>query len=356
MTKKLRIGVLGLVHDHVWGNLNDLTDAEGAELLAVADPNQPLLNRVKDKYGCATYLDHETMLERERLDAVWVFADNARGAELTVRAAKRGLHVMVEKPMAADLAGAERMIDAVERAGVRLMINWPIAWRPQVQEAIALAAGQELGDVWQLSYRVGHAGPKRVGCSAESCDWLYSAEPKGGGAMLDFCSYGVNVAVVLLGRPERLTGIVRRLGDPDLAVEDNAMIAMSYPRAMAVAEGSWTQVGSPTTGYLATIYGTKGAVIVGPGAGGRLWMAKDQHNKNVELTPPPPAPQMANGTAHFLWALETGNEFCPLCRPAVCRDTQEVLDAAIRSAKEGASVTLPQRGAGPHCMPDCFRR
>ena len=341
MSETLRIGVLGLVHDHVWGNLNDLAGAEGAELVAVADPHPSLLDKVKNKYGCATYANHEALVERERLDAAWVYADNAQGAELTVWAAERGLHVMVEKPMAADLAGAERMIDAAQRAGVRLMVNWPIAWRAQVQEAIALAKSPELGDVWQLSYRVGHAGPRRIGSSPESCVWLYSAEPKGGGAMLDFCSYGVNVAVVLLGRPERLTGVVRRLDDPDLAVEDNAMVVMSYPRAMAVAEGSWTQIGNPSTGYLATIYGTKGAVIVGAGHGGRLWKATEEHPGNVEVTPPKPEPHMASALAHFLWALSTDEDFCPLCRPATCRDTQEILAAAVASAQAGKEVVLP---------------
>ena len=61
---------------------------------------------------------------------------------------------------------------------------------------------------------------------------------------------------------------------------------------------------------------------------------------------------MASGTAHFLWALETGNEFHPLCRPAVCRDTQEVLDAAIRSAREGAAESLPL----PPARLDCSKR
>ena len=50
---------------------------------------------------------------------------------------------------------------------------------------------------------------------------------------------------------------------------------------------------------------------------------------------------MIHGTAHLIWVLETDSELHVLCRPAICRDTQEILDAAIRSAAEGVTVTLP---------------
>ena len=61
-----------------------------------------------------------------------LFYDNAQGAEVGVYAAEHGLYVMVEKPMAATLDGAERL-PPPGAAGVRLMINWPVVWRPQVQ-------------------------------------------------------------------------------------------------------------------------------------------------------------------------------------------------------------------------------
>ncbi len=340
MTKTFRIGVLGLTHDHVWGNLEALTALENGELVAAADPNQPLLDKVKEKHGCATYVNYKEMVEQEQLDAIYVFCDNATGADLTVWAAGRGLHVMVEKPMAATLAGAERMIEAAQNAGVRLMINWPVVWRPQVQEAIAIATRPEFGNVYQITHRTGHAGPKEE-CSSYFSDWLYNKELNGAGVLMDLCSYGINLAGVLLGRPERITAVTGRLGREDLSVEDNAIVVMSYPRAIATAEGSWTQVGRPTTGYLATIWGTRGSVTVGPGGGGRLWTTTAEQPESVEIEPPEPEPHMSSGTAHFLWGLATDEEFCPLCRPDACRDTQEIIEAAIVSSQTGRDISLP---------------
>lgn len=344
MSKKWRIGVLGLTHDHVWGNLENLVSQDSTELAGVADPNQPLLDRVREKFGCPTYLNHEELVDRERPDAVFVFCNNALGAELTVWAAERGLHVMVEKPMAATLAGAERMIAAARKANVRLMVNWPVVWRPQVQTALALATRPELGPIWQITHRAGHGGIY-VECSPYFREWIIQKQLNGGGALIDVCSYGINMANVLLGRPQRVTAVTGRLREGEYTVEDNAIVVMSYPQAMATAEGSWGQIGQPLTGYLATIWGANGSVTLGPGRGGRVWSTDAQHPQGVEVTPAQPEPHMANGSAHFAWALTTGNEFHPLCRDTTCRNTQEVLEAAYLSAESHREVTLPLQTA-----------
>lgn len=355
MTKTYRIGVAGLTHDHVWGNLDDVAASANGHLAAVADPHPPLRDRATQQYGCAAYVDYREMVDRESLDVLYVFCDNAQGAVVGAWAARQGLHVLVEKPMAATPDGAERLMAATQAAGVRLMINWPVVWRPQVQAALDIATRPEFGRIWQLTHRAGHGGPEAE-CSSYFRDWILDPKLNGGGALVDLCCYGVNMAQALLGRPERVTAATGQWYEPALPVEDHAVVIMSYPKAMATVEGAWGQVGQPVTGYLATIWGTRGSVTLGPGRGGRLWATLAGQPANVEIAPPSPAPHMANGTAHFLWALETGSEFYPLCRPAVCRDTQEVLDAAIRSAREGAGVALPQQSAGSLCTPDCFRR
>ncbi|MBN2293287.1 MAG: Gfo/Idh/MocA family oxidoreductase [Pirellulales bacterium] len=340
MNKPIRLGILGLTHDHVWGNLEVLADFEDAKLVAVSDPNQPLLDKVKEQWACTTYLDHEELLDEEELDAVFICSDNATGADLTIRAAQHDLHVMVEKPMAATLDGAERMLAAAQKAGVRLMINWPVVWRPQVQAAIDLATRPEFGEIWQITHRAGHGGIY-VECTPYFREWIVKKELNGAGALIDVCSYGVNLAQILLGHPQRVTAVTGNLVERELAVEDNAIIVMSYPGAMATAEGAWGQKGVSFTGYLATIWGTNGSVIVGPGRGGKLWMTTADNPECIEVEPPQPEPHMANGIAHFIWAIATGEEFFPLCRAAICRNTQEVLEAAIISAQSRKEVTLP---------------
>ena len=340
MSTKLRIGVLGLTHDHVWDNLPHVVASDECELVAVADPNLPLLEKVKQEYSPATYTSHEEMVDREKLDAAYVYSDNATGAELAAWAAARGLHVLVEKPMAADLPGAERMLAAVAASGVRMMVNWPFAWWPQLQQAVRMALAGDLGDLWQVKYRAAHAGPKEMGCSSYFCDWLFDPRLNGAGALMDYCCYGANLAGVLLGRPDHVLGITGRLLKPDIDVEDNAMVVMTYSNAVAVAEASWTQVGK-LTGYITAIYGTRATLMVEPRAGGRLLMATAEEPEGVEVEVPDPVSEMANSASHFAACISSGQDFWYLCRPRNCRNAQEILAAALISSESGKRVGLP---------------
>src|SRR5579859_2308837 len=118
MADLIRVGVLGLSHDHIWEALASLAESEMGRLVAAADPRAELQEKVR-AFGCDRVFDNPLhLLESEKLDAVYIYSDNRESTELAVEAARRGLHVMVEKPMAADLAGAVRMAEAVKTAGV----------------------------------------------------------------------------------------------------------------------------------------------------------------------------------------------------------------------------------------------
>src|SRR6266436_2357802 len=127
---RLSVGVLGLSHDHVWGNLAALAAGDHGRLVAAAEPDGRLRERLRDLDGAvATHDTFDALLERRDLDAVMIFSDNRTSADLGVRALGRGLPVMVEKPMAADLPGARALLAAARAAGLPLMVNWPTAWR-----------------------------------------------------------------------------------------------------------------------------------------------------------------------------------------------------------------------------------
>jgi len=342
LTKTFRIGVLGLTHDHVWQNLRELSGTPHGLLTAVADPNKPLLERAKKEFECATYKDPLTLLQRERLDAVYIFGDNALSVEMAEAAAERGLHIMVEKPMAADLIGADRMLAAARRANVRLMVNWPFAWRPQMQHALTLARGGEIGRIWQTKYRAAHEGPLELGCSAFFVGWLYDPELNGAGALMDYGCYGACLSAYLLGLPSRVSAVGGRLCKEDVLAEDNAIILMSYPRAISIAEASWTQIGNLTS-YVAVFYGTSGTIFVEAGEQGRVLVATKDFPDGVAAVVPALPPHLQNSSANFVYCLESGEEFAPLCEARTARDAQEILEAALLAVDSGNDVSLPLR-------------
>src|SRR5919201_1063174 len=104
---RLNVGMLGLSHDHVWGNLAALRAGDQGRLVAAAEPDRELRERLRAlDGGVAVHDSFDALLERRDLDALFVFSDNRTSAELAARALGRGLPVMLEKPMAADLPGA----------------------------------------------------------------------------------------------------------------------------------------------------------------------------------------------------------------------------------------------------------
>lgn len=340
MADKIRVGVLGLSHDHVWSNVQSLFERDDAELVGAADSHDELRSRFSSKFEAEAHADAETLLDGGGMDAVYIFASNAEGASLAVAAAERGLHVLIEKPMAASRIQADAMLAAARRNNVRLMINWPFAWWPQLQHALRLADEGAIGDLWQVKYRAAHAGPQELGCSPAFCDWLFDPQQNGGGALMDYCCYGAVLARVAMGVPSRVTALTGRFCKENITVEDNALLAMTYPRGMATAEGSWTQIGKLTS-YTTAFYGTAGTLLVEPRQGGRLFLATADDPEGSEVEAPPSVPHLIDSAAHFLHGIRTGDAFQSLCQDRVCRDTQEILEAGMQSVEAGSEISLP---------------
>lgn len=341
MSDPIRVGIIGLVHDHIWDNLPLLQDHPLAEIVAIADPNPELSRRATAETGCdRVYDEFEDMLEAEALDAVYIFQSNRTGAEAAQLALSKGIHVMIEKPMASTLEEADGMLVAARQSQARLMINWPIAWWPQLQTAMQIAAKGEIGRVWQVKYRAAHAGPKELGCSDYFCAWLFDPEENGGGALMDYCCYGALLARAIIGMPTRVDAVKGRFCKESITVEDNALLTMTYHDAMATAEGSWTQI-DRMTAYATLIYGTEGTLMIEPLSGGKLLKATREAPDGIEIDVPQPPAHLSQSANHFIHCLKTGESFTSLCQDRICRDTQEILEAGTIAADEGQSVSLP---------------
>lgn len=356
MTAIFRIGVLGLTHDHIWHHAPDLSANPHIEVVHVADEHEDLVRKFSQavKVG-QTYARAEDLLDHEQLDVVMIYADNRRSAELAIAAMRRGLHVIVEKPMASTLEQADRMLTAAATYGVKLMVNWPIAWNPPVRTALRLAADGRIGRITQVEYRAAHIGPKEYGCSPYFYDWLYDAERNGGGVLMDYCCYGAATARVLLGVPHRVTAVGGRYQKEYIQVEDNAVLIMRYPRAIGMAQSSWSQVG-PGVGAGPIIYGTTGTLVVHQRPGSREGhVVKEGQIEVMTLEQPQgesidpvglPAGERS-GLDYFLTCLKSNRPIEGLCSPVISRDVQEILAAGYQSVASGCDVSLPLRPTIP---------
>ncbi len=345
---RLRVGVLGLTHDHVWGNLDRLVQLSGAELVGAADPHPSLREKFQQRYGVSDLAeDYYAFLDSHDLDAVYAFADNRTSSELAVEALNRGLHAMLEKPMAPDLELADRMYSAANRSKKKLMINWPHNWSPRIRMVHKLVKEGVVGEVFKLRYSGGHAGPREIGCSPIFCDWLYEADLNGVGALTDQGGYGATICRWFLGKPSRVMAMGGRLTKDDISDLDNVVMMLRYENAIAINEASWSWIGGfPAAGPL--VYGTEGSIAaMSAREPMEVALIKKGETQLTEIKGDPLPEGEASASEYFVKRVVEDRPIEGLVSPAVCRDAQEILEAAIVSIRTGAEVTIPMDAALP---------
>ena len=290
--------------------------------------NESGVNNVYDSW--------QEMLDKEELDIVQACAENNAGPEIVEAASAKGIHVVSEKPMAARLSQADQMLKASEKAGTKLMINWPTAWSPALNTAMKLIKDGTIGDVFYFKWRSAHNGPKEIGCSRYFYEWLYDEEKNGAGALMDYCCYCADMCAYLLGLPEQVTAFRGTFVKDYPLPDDNAIILMKYGNAFGLTEASWTQ----KTGYVTpnpVVYGTEGALTVS-GNSVNLTPAGEE----VKSIEPEPLPEGKRNAAEYLiHCLETDEPVEGLCCPYISRDAQEILEAGLISSDTGKAITLP---------------
>ncbi|GAB4453076.1 MAG: hypothetical protein OHK0029_05140 [Armatimonadaceae bacterium] len=337
--QKYRVGVASLVHDHVWGELRHWKALENVELVAVGDVNPHLLEKAQQNYSIGkTYPSWQEMIEAEagNLDIVQIASENSQHADIVEACANHKLHCIVEKPMAATLAQAERMVKAATDAGILLMVNWPTAWNPAWQEMERRILAGEIGDVRYFKYRSAHNGPKEIGCAPEFYTWLYDAEKNGAGAFMDYCCYGAAMCARFLGLPEKVTGLRGVLVKDYRLPDDNAIVIMQYPHAMGVCEASWTQP-SGSLGMNPQAFGSEGSIAMHDGKVVIRRVGED----TVTVTPPPTEYPRRSAPEYFLHCLATSEPPQGVCAMDISRLSQEILEAGLRASDTGQTQSLP---------------
>lgn len=146
--RKLKLGILGVGSIAQIAHLPAAVKAENVELAALCDASEAMARDIAAIYGAGEwYTDHEAFLAEADIEAVLIPVPDPFHAPLTIAALEAGKHVMVEKPLATDVATAEMMVEAAERTGRQLQLATMKRWDPGLQYAQSFAAhdmGQRL--------------------------------------------------------------------------------------------------------------------------------------------------------------------------------------------------------------------
>jgi len=311
------------------------------------------LQNISESFGVPVYEDYRVMLDEVKPDLTFILCENDRKEEAAAACIERKLPFSLEKPMAVDYPTALRIAQAAEQAGVLAMVNWPVIWRPYVNQFIQAVSQQICGKVIKLEYSNGHTGPlgkgakhRGVSAQAEEMDdetrartWWYQKK-HGGGVFLDMMCYGSLYSHWILGDAwQGVTAIGLNLSTACCDCADNAAAIVRYADQMAILGGTWT---TPNR-FMPT----------GPAAiceSGVIWCTRDEEGNpcvramdiyanDIEVPSYDQSPCLTDLVCNFIHHQTTG---APLHEPVLLQNNikmMSLLDAFIRSAESRAEVT-----------------
>jgi UDP-N-acetylglucosamine 3-dehydrogenase len=141
------VGVMGSNHARV------LSEMPGVTLIGVADPDRERCDQVAARLGCAAFKDAEELLQ-QGVDAVTIAAPTHLHRDIAIDCAARGIHILVEKPIAPTVEESRAIVAAARRAGVTLMVGHVERFNPAVQSIKRAIKDQDI-----LSIAITRVGP-----------------------------------------------------------------------------------------------------------------------------------------------------------------------------------------------------
>jgi predicted dehydrogenase len=341
--KPVRIGIAGLSHDHViW--LLKRPDRGDIEIVGIYEPDQALAERYAGRYNFDPKLIFNTlggMLETAKPEAAVAFGSIYEHLATVEACAPRGIHVMVEKPLAVSLEHALAMEALAQQHGIYLLTNYETTWYASHYAAYELVHEQRLiGDIRKVVVHDGHWGPKEIGCTAEFLAWLTDPILNGGGALIDFGCYGPNLVTWLMqGEPPLSVTAVTQQLKPDIypKVDDEATIILTYPQAQAIIQASWNW---PFNRKDMEIYGQTGYVQA---VDGRTLCIRASREKEEQVVALEPRPAPGDDPFAYLAAVIRGEiELAEGDLSSLSNNilVMRILEAARQSVKTGKSVLL----------------
>lgn len=251
MEKKIRTGVIGLgkmgiLHSSL---INMIPEAK---LLSFHDTNRKLSKYVQNSgMDVIFYSDLEEMLDKEKLDAVFVCTPPFTHLPIAQESIARNLNIFVEKPLAESLSSAKKMVSLLERKEIIHATGFTLAHIPLYIKAKDLLENGVLGEVYRFNVSVyfSQVLSKKKG-------WFYDKEKSGGGVVIDIASHLIYLVTWYFGLPQK---VFARTLNFYSDVEDSGSIMFEYENGLfGVLDANWSIPGYRLATIEITLEGENG--------------------------------------------------------------------------------------------------
>ena len=211
----IRFGILGAARIAPMALVRPAREVAGAVVVAIAARDPERARRFAARHRIErVHADYDALISDPGIDAVYNPLPNGRHAEWAIRALEAGKHVLCEKPLASNANEAERMRDAAERAGRKLVEAFHYRYHPLAARMLEVIAGGELGRIRHLeaTFCVPLLLPRDI-------RFRYDLA---GGATMDTGCYAIHLLRTLAGAEPEVVSAEAKIFAPDV---DRAMTA-----------------------------------------------------------------------------------------------------------------------------------
>lgn len=342
--KTWRVAGINFEHMHMGMILGFAHAHPQVEIVGICHDDRDKMAGSIESFGIPedrVYTDMETCLEESKPDIVILCPMTARHAEYTERVAAHGegYHIIIDKPFADSVEGADRMTAAVEKTGKHLAINWPLAWYPPHMTTRRLIEEGVIGDPIEVHYYDGNKANGLVGEFA----WFLEKD-KGGGSLMDYMGYGTTLATWFLHGRAPLE-VMTQIYVPDgWEVDSHSISILRYETGLSKMEtrfgtftSPWLNQPQPKCGFV--VVGTKGT-IASYDYEDTIAIQTEEKTEIYQIPVDDIQPPYQNCMQYLIHCLENDIALTGPITPAISRIGQQIVDAALQSIELGQPVKL----------------
>ncbi|MDL5512011.1 Gfo/Idh/MocA family oxidoreductase [Arenibacter sp. M-2] len=276
------------------------------------------------KFGCKTYKTEDELFQDPKIDAVFILTNMETHCDYTIRAAKAGKHILVEKPAASSIAELQLMTEAVETAGVKCMPVHNYIYESGIKRTKSMIDTGKLGAISQfyMMYNIHHAEDVRA---------------RYPGVIRQILTHHSYTMLYLAGQPKTIS-CLKHTVDTTIAPQENVAMANIQMQNGTLSHLSASfanddHAGDPWTCIIKVI-GTKGSTRYSY----RDWVINDRngaHSQTYQCYPE----SIKNTATHFINNVLRNNE-APLSSLEDAITCQRIIEACEKSEKEGIHVNI----------------
>lgn len=354
---KLRVAGISFDHMHMGDLLRLVHSHPDAEIACIFDSDRSKMARAVENFSIPperVFTDFDQCMAVAKPDLAILCAATAEHAAYTERLARYGVHVFVEKPFAASVDHARRMIAAIRPTGKLLAINWPLAWVESHVTAKRLIEEGTIGQLREVHHYGGNRGPlyhlaDKVEVTPEDVErqkpasWWYK-RAAGGGSLLDYLGYGATLGTWYMNgeTPLEVTCTVDETAG--IEVDQHSITVCRYARGLSKMETRWGTFTDPwviqpqpVCGFV--LVGTDGTIATPDYA--RHITVQTRARPEPTLLPVDDLPAgRRNAIEYMLGCIARNEPISGPLDPGLCLTAQRIIDTAARSAHDKRTLAL----------------